>query len=431
MHGICSARDIPNPKEDADRPFISFSATEATSSAATTTLEQEKGTWSFGPSSATCPWSFAEREKPVVDFRRQSKYNPTFMFNTDGEGVPLYGTALMSLPVPVAYNKAIDCSNLVHVLVDSGASDHYFDDFLFPELNRCLLDYTCLTTPSKILTAARALLVGTREGILQGIIPDHYGNGHLVQTQILVVPTIGHNLFSVKRATRNGIVFICDPENPRLEAFDITLPPREEQNDSYFFVLHLSADVYGATELAMYVASNAQLWHRRLGHLNRRTLELMQRHDGKGITFDGTTADCDVSAVGKGQQLAHPKKAQHAGITRHFQLCYGDLMAPFTPQSLREFQIHQQDHRPVHQMDAVYLLNNKRCAFDSFRLFVTSTVIPCGDRVIRWRADKRGEYTSKAMRVRARWPGPLQYGSLRSRRRWTPALVVRGAHAYC
>ena len=71
-------------------------------------------------------------------------------------------------------------------------------------------------------------------------------------------------------------------------------------------MLDLIADAYGATELAMNAMSNAQLWHLRLGPLNRRSLELMQRHDGNGIIFDGTIADCDVCAVGKGQELAHP-----------------------------------------------------------------------------------------------------------------------------
>ena len=64
----------------------------------------------------------------------------------------------------------------------------------------------------------------------------------------------------------------------------------------------------------------------------------MQWHSGRGITFDGTVADDDVCAVGKGQQLAHPKKAQHAGITRPFQLCCGDLMGPFTPEAYRGFK---------------------------------------------------------------------------------------------
>ena len=83
----------------------------------------------------------------------------------------------------------------------------------------------------------------------------------------------------------------------------------------------------------MNAESNAQLWHRRLGHLNGRNMKLMQRHDGNDIAFDGTIADCDVCAVGKGQQLAHPKKAPHAHITRPFQLCYGDFMGPFTPEA--------------------------------------------------------------------------------------------------
>ena len=46
----------------------------------------------------------------------------------------------------------------------------------------------------------------------------------------------------------------------------------------------------------------------------------------------------------------------------------------------------------------VYLLENISCAFDFFRLFATSFVIPCGGRVVRWRADKGGEYTSEAFK---------------------------------
>ena len=252
------------------------------------------------------------------------------MLETDGGGGPLYGTTLMSSPAHVAYNNASNCSNLVHVLVDSGASGHYFDDFLILELNRRLLDYTCRTTPRKILTAEGALLDGTGEGTLQGVITDNYGNDHLVRIQILAVPTIERNLFSVKTATRNGIIFIFDCENPQLEAFGVALPLRGEQDYLYSFVPDLSADAYGATKLAMNAVSNAHLWHRRLDHLKRKSLELMQWHNGNGITFDGTIADCNVCAVGKGQQLAHPKKAQHAGITRSFQLFYCDLVGYFT-----------------------------------------------------------------------------------------------------
>ena len=77
--------------------------------------------------------------------------------------------------------------------------------------------------------------------------------------------------------------------------------------------------------MAMNAMTNAQLWHSRLGYLNKRSLEFMQRHYGNGVTFDGSIDHCDVCAVGKSRQLAHPKKAKHADITAPFQLVYGDL----------------------------------------------------------------------------------------------------------
>ena len=57
----------------------------------------------------------------------------------------------------------------------------------------------------------------------------------------------------------------------------------------------------------------------------------MQRRGGNGVTFDGSINHCDVCAVGKSHQLAHPKKAKHAEIRAPFQLDYGGLMGHFKP----------------------------------------------------------------------------------------------------
>ena len=48
------------------------------------------------------------------------------------------------------------------------------------------------------------------------------------------------------------------------------------------------------------------------------------------MTFEGAVSDCDVCAVGKAQQLAHPMTANHK-VSQPFQLCYGNLIGPFTP----------------------------------------------------------------------------------------------------
>ena len=52
--------------------------------------------------------------------------------------------------------------NVVTVLVDSGASGHYFDDLIIPELKHRLQDHTSLSTPRTILTAGEALLDAQR-----------------------------------------------------------------------------------------------------------------------------------------------------------------------------------------------------------------------------------------------------------------------------
>ena len=142
------------------------------------------------------------------------------------------------------------------------------------------------------------------------------------------MPGIGRNLFSVKSATKKSAVFIFDFDKPRLKLSGITVPLRAEDDDLYSLVFDLSADSHGGKELAINAMTNAKLWHRRLGHLNKRSLELMQRSDGNGVAFDGLIDHCDVCAVKKSHQLAHPKKAKHADIMAPFQL---DLMGPFIP----------------------------------------------------------------------------------------------------
>ena len=52
---------------------------------------------------------------------------------------------------------------------------------------------------------------------------------------------------------------IFDYENPRLEGINVTVPLQSESGDLYSFVPDLSADGYGAKELAMNAVTNAQV----------------------------------------------------------------------------------------------------------------------------------------------------------------------------
>ena len=70
--------------------------------------------------------------------------------------------------------------------------------------------------------------------------------------------------------------------------------------------------------------------HRRLGHMNPSSMELLRRKEGNGMEFTGTVSDCNTCALSKSRQQAHPKKITRTA-TRLMQLIYTDLMGPFTP----------------------------------------------------------------------------------------------------
>ena len=153
---------------------------------------------------------------------------------TDGEGEPLYGMAPRESEPAEIERKPRESDNLVAVQVDSGASGHYFDDLIIPELKHRSQDYTSLRTPLTILAAGRALLDGTAAGVLQDLITYDYGEQHLARIAILIVPGIRRNNFSVKTAARKGIVSIFDSNKPSMEAGDNTVPRRGQDGDLYF-----------------------------------------------------------------------------------------------------------------------------------------------------------------------------------------------------
>ena len=134
---------------------------------------------------------------------------------------------------------------------------------------------------------------------MQGLVTDDNGNKILARVDIVVVPGIWFNLFSVMTVAKKGIATIFDYENPKLEGFNVTVPPRSESADLYSFVLGLGADRYGAKELAMNAAANAQVWHRRLDHLHAQSLNILRQRDDTGITFEGLSRTATFVPWGK------------------------------------------------------------------------------------------------------------------------------------
>ena len=294
------------------------------------------------------------------------------------------GLALAVVPAAEMWNRG--SNSLVSVMVDNGASGHYFDDARIPRLRYRLENCQELAIRRYVTTAGGHRLEGAGQGLLRGHITDAQGVQRLIQISVLIVPGLGCNLFSVKQASRNGVVSIFDKYNPKLEANNFTLPLQELENDLYFFSVDLVSGS-SAPELAMQAAATATLWRRRMGHLNRKSLNLLKKVNNNGVSFDGTVPDCEVCVVGKSRQRAHPKTAdQH--VQKLFQLVFTDIMGQFTPEALGGYKyVSKISYEPTRWTE-IYLLKSKDGALHALQSFVQSMVIPSGVRVERLRAGK-------------------------------------------
>ena len=109
------------------------------------------------------------------------------------------------------------------MVVDSGASGHFFCDALIPGLNYRLDNDQEFAVRRWITTAGGHQLKGVGRGLLRGHIIDVQGVQRLIQISVLTVPGLGRSLSLVKQASRNGVVFMFDKHNPRLETNNFTL----------------------------------------------------------------------------------------------------------------------------------------------------------------------------------------------------------------
>ena len=136
-------------------------------------------------------------------------FNRVALTNTNGQPETFGGTTnaedgLALSVVPAAEKRNRGSNSLVSVIVDSGASGHYFDDALIPGLRYRLDNYLELAIRGWITTAGGHQLEGGGQGLLRGHIIDAHGVRRVIQISVSFVPGLGRNLFSVKQASRKA-----------------------------------------------------------------------------------------------------------------------------------------------------------------------------------------------------------------------------------
>ena len=194
-------------------------------------------------------------------------------------------------------------SNEMTTLVNSGATKHVLDDELIPGLKDRMMNPTLLDVPKTIITAGIRKLLGTMTGTINGTITDETGRTHRAHFPSLFVSGLGRHIFSPTASMTRGITTTLEEGNSHLRKGSIVVVVQLEQQlgdrGMYSLKVRLEASDSGAkisstTAIALTAQVSADIWHRRLGHINTRSMELLRKTKNNGVDYTGTLSGCDI-----------------------------------------------------------------------------------------------------------------------------------------
>ena len=364
---------------------FSFSAQRAPPAAATSSS-------AFPQTPPAAPSSISS-ESPAQDHRLPSEFFGAFMATP----------AEMSL---APFRSDGSCNRMV---VDSGANNNYLDPALTPGVRTHMCDVEDLQIPHKIVAAGQHLLKGVTTGTIFGAVTDNNGNDRRVSFRVVLVPDLGTNLFFVTVAMPKGVATLFHPANPRLGSRDVVIPMQTCGVDDATGKLMCSIEVElggGAggrivlgrapDDLAL-KSESADLGHRRMGHINHKSLDILRKEPASGVDYTGDLKNCSTCPLGKSAQQPHPKQATY-NVLRPFQLVSVDTFGPFTPKSLGGFKYAAKFVDQQTKWKEVVLMKNKTFSVDALAVFVEEAVIPTGERIHTLRGDRGTEFTRAEFR---------------------------------
>ena len=134
----------------------------------------------------------AARTKPPVMLGRDRPLDGPSAATVGLFGEPIDFSASMAVTEPYNNGRAATAGKIL-VIVDSGASEHFFDDYITPGLRGWLSNYKTLAVPRKIATAGNHERKGDATGVISGTVIDEHGKRQSVGLTIVVVSGLGHN----------------------------------------------------------------------------------------------------------------------------------------------------------------------------------------------------------------------------------------------
>ncbi|BBG96571.1 transposable element gene [Prunus dulcis] len=268
--------------------------------------------------------------------------------------------------------------------IDSGCSNHMTgDEGLLVNIQRNLSSKVKMGTGEIVPVAGKGTLV----------IKTKLGKKHI--QEVMLVPGLEENLLSVGQMMEHGyylvfggnVVDVYDDQSlgNRIVRVQMT-------NNRCFPLTMMPA---GELALRASVSHCLQTWHKRFGHLNERSLKLLENQGMvHGLPhLEQVSVVCEGCMLGKQHRDSFPLESTWRA-SYPLELVHTDICGPMKTDSIsgnKYFLLFTDD---CTRMSWVYFIRNKSSAMECFRKFKAMTELQSGYKIKGLRSDRGGEFLS-------------------------------------
>ncbi|KAG7311034.1 hypothetical protein JYU34_003892, partial [Plutella xylostella] len=155
-----------------------------------------------------------------------------------------------------------------------------------------------------------------------------------------------------------------------------------------------SSEVPEVSALVSAQGIDHELWHKRLGHLNARSMKLMKNGLVTGMDYPNTTFNPCVACIeGKQTRLPFPKKSYSRSSVK-LGLVHTDVCGPMQVPSFSGKRYFVTFIDDFSRKTFIYFMDRKSEVFEKFKLFKVLVENETGSKIKTLRSDNGGEYMS-------------------------------------
>ena len=272
-------------------------------------------------------------------------------------------------------------------LMDTGATHHMTPN------RQWFRNYDAFTTPIKIEMGDKGIIFAQGKGDIDVNLKVHGEAKTGTFTDVLYVPDLHKNLFSVSKATSQGLTLHLHEHGDTLSNRN-NKPAMTATRQANLYLINGRTDPPLIAQQANIATdtNNFRLWHERLGHIGMENLNRMiSNHSVEGLPVTkGEIRFCEDCAINKLTRISFTAQGKRA--TKILDLVHTDLCGPMrecTPQGNKYFITFIDDYS---RKAFVYFIKAKNEAFEKFQQFKSLVENQTGQRIKTIRSDNGGEY---------------------------------------